>query len=179
MTIETSALQLLDSGERLIWSGRPNALRYAINKGMVPSLFGVVFFGFAVFWTYGAAKQSGLLFMLGGIPFLIIGLGFLLTPVWPVFRGARTTYALTNRRAIVDISGAFARGLSVPINQIRFVEMKPSAKGFGNVLFREIIGTEGNSIRRDDFIAIADADSVERLLRTAIGGSTPTGGTSV
>jgi hypothetical protein len=170
MTIETGASRLLDPGERLIWSGRPNAFRYAINQATVPFLFGLVFFGFAVFWIQGAGRYEGLLFMLAGIPFLVIGLGFVLCPVWHYIRGTRTSYVLTNRRAVVDIAGMFARRLSVPLRQIRFVETKPRSNSLGDILFRDVIGTEGGSIRHDGFIAIADFDRVETLLRAAIDG---------
>ena len=168
--IEIDASRLLDSGERLIWSGKPNPFRYAIKKGTTTFLFGLFFFGFAIFWTYGAANQSGMFFASFGIPFLVVGLGLVLSPAWHYFRGERAMYALTDHRAVIDISDMFPKRVSVPLKQIKFVELKRSGTGFGDVLFREIVssGGEGTSITRDGFFAIADVDSVDQLLRRAV-----------
>lgn len=147
---------------------------------MVTFLFGVVFFGFAVFWFEGAAKQSGLTFALFGAPFVIVGLGLVLSPFWHFFRGRQAIYALTDRRAVVDMPGWFPRRLSVPLGQIRFVEAKLSPNGFGDVLFREIIssgGEGGSSITRDGFVAVPGADQADRLLRAAIAKAPGAGGT--
>jgi hypothetical protein len=170
MTIEQDASQLLDPGERLIWSGKPGPLRYALNRGIFSFLFGLVFFGFAIFWTINAADQSSALFVFFGIPLLVFGLGFVLSPIWQFIRGGRSIYALTDRRAVIDISKVFPRRVSVPLSQIRLIEVRRSATGFGDVLFREIASSVsyGNSISRDGFIAIAEVDHVDQLLRSVI-----------
>jgi hypothetical protein len=174
MTIEPS---LTGPGERLLWSGRPVALRYALRKSMATFLFGLVFFSFAVFWVHGAAfaecrtatDSSGFPFFLYGIPFVAIRAGMLLSPLWHFWRGQRTRYALTDERAVIDTAGPFARRVSVPLHVIRFVELRGSTP-VGDVVFQESIVSDSNgaTARRDGFIAIADAARVEQLLRSTI-----------
>jgi hypothetical protein len=171
MTIDRN---LLDPGESVVWSGRPNALRYALTLSWYTFLFGIFFFGFSLVWisiAWGKAPKDGNFFFLFGIPFVVIGAGLVLSPLWHLWRGARATYALTNRRAVTVIDGLFARRLSVPLSQIRFVDVRASVSGFGNVYFKEtaVPGSEGGTtIKREGFIAIPDVPKVERLLRAEV-----------
>jgi hypothetical protein len=69
---------------------------------------------FAAFWiimasgmTKGVPRSLGpwMLFPLFGIPFLLVGLGVMLGPLW-VYLGARkTVYAVTEKRALAIGSG--------------------------------------------------------------------------
>jgi hypothetical protein len=174
MTIE---VPLTDPGERLIWSGNPDPSRYALRKVAYSFLSGIVFFGFSLFWIHtaytGESRGSNPLafhFWMFGIPFVIVGASLVLSPVWQFFRGMRTTYALTDRRAIMNISGPFPRHTSVPLNQVPFVEVLSSTDGPGHVLFQEGIASYSNRgmAQRNGFIAIADAAQVGQMLRNAI-----------
>ena len=164
----------LDSGERLIWAGRPQSASYALKKGALTFLFGIPFFAFAVFWTYTASSgptQGPIqFFWIWGLPFLAVGLGLVLSPGWYFLRAGRTTYTLTSRRAVIDSSGPFARRLSLPLEQIPFVELQGGAGGVGHVLFREVaVSNRNNGMpTKDGFIAIPDAEKVDRLLRDSI-----------
>ena len=129
-----------------------------------------------MFWIYGAymaenktTSQLGFPFWIFGIPFVIVGACMVLSPVWYLFRATTTTYALTDRRAIMDISGPFPRRTSVPINQMPFVDVRSSTEGPGHVLFQETISSYSRGMtQRDGFIAIADAAKVGQMLRSAI-----------
>ena len=175
MTIDP---RLIDADEKLLWSGRPSALRYAFKKSWSGFLFGLVFFGFSAFWIYGAATHGrnvegwmGIPFWAFGVPFLIVGGVMVLSPLWHLFRGLRTTYVLTNRRALTTTPPPFAQRLSVPLAQIRFIDMRPTADGTGDIyFFKETVtgDSDGQSVRRDGFIAIADVARAEQLLRRAI-----------
>ena len=169
--------QLTDPGERLIWSGHPDPSRYALRKASYSFLFGIFFFGFSLFWINGAytatSRGTNLLdfpFWMFGIPFVIAGAGMVLSPAWQYFRAARTTYALTDRRAITDIAGPFPRRTSVPLGQMPFVEVRASGNGPGHVLFQEAVASYGNRgmTQRDGFIGIADAAQVGQMLRNGI-----------
>src|SRR5262245_23325549 len=171
MTIESS---LLDSGERLLWSGRPEPSRFALRKGWMFALFGVPFLAFALFWTYTASKGAGPM-ELFGLPFIAVGLSVVAAPVWYFLRGTQTTYVLTPRRTITNTAGMFGSRTSVPLDQIRFVELRQASSRFGDVLFVEILSSQYQNWpnRRDGFIAVPDAASVERLLRQAIDKARP------
>jgi hypothetical protein len=170
MMIDPSVSQLLDPGERLIWSGKPNAFRYATNKSTVIFLFGLFFFGFSVFWMYGATNQSGGSFALFGTPFVLAGAGMVLSPIWHIWRGSKATYVLTSKRVLTVFTGLFARRISVPLRQIRFIDVRPNNDGDGDIYFKETAASdgEGTTIRREGFIAIPEVDQVERLLRETI-----------
>ncbi len=161
---------LVNPGEQLTWSGNPLPVRYALKKAAYPFVFGLFFFIFMVFWIQGATSQSGMEFGLLGLPGLAIGLGMLLSPVWYFFRGTQTTYALTDQRAIIDIAAPLPRHISVPLNQIPFVDVRASTHTTGDVLFRGAVESQMSigMIRPDGFIAIADAARVGQLLRSAI-----------
>jgi hypothetical protein len=166
---------ILDSGERLVWSGKPNPMGYAIYKGRWMFLIGIPFFAFSIFWISMAATGGGKAaqpfpFWLFGVPFIVIGAGLVLSPLWYFVRGTGTTYALTSKRAITDITGMFPLRTSIPLDQIRFVDLRQSASGAGDVLFHETTSSYGNnqSTRRDGFIAIPDARRVDQLLRSAM-----------
>jgi hypothetical protein len=177
----------LDPGEDILWTGRPDPLRLALRQGRWPFLIGVIFLLFAFMfmqmsWQLDAdlkrfsktikatdAPFSPMFFVFDYI-FLVLGLVGVLAPLWFWFRATRTRYALTNRRAVIDNAGPSARFISVPLQQISFIEHRPGAGGFGHVIFREVLrpGVDGWGPRGDGFIAIPDATQVERLVRTAI-----------
>lgn len=172
MTIDPG---LLDPGEALIWSGRTSPLVYAVRKGWGTFLFGIFFFTFAAFWTRVAARDGGQMgegipAWLFGVPFILVGASMLLSPLWHLWRGLHTAYALTSKRALIAIAGPFARRISVPLDQIRFVDVRPSSGGAGSIFFKETATSdgEGTTIGREGFVAIADVNRVEQLLRQAI-----------
>jgi len=166
----------LDPGERLIWSGQPEPRAYAWKKGWLSFLFGIPFFAFAVFWTTMASSFGGEgvagFFWLWGIPFLLVGLAMLLSPFWYYARAGRTSYVLTNRRAVIATSGPFPVRTSVPLEHVSFIEVESRADKSGNLLFREVMRMAGYGHNmgptKDGFIAIRDVENVERLFRDAL-----------
>ena len=67
----------LESGERLLWSGRPSS-RWLYPQDAVLIPFSVMWGGFAIFWEASALSNSGargsVIFPLWGIPFVAMGL---------------------------------------------------------------------------------------------------------
>ena len=133
--------QLLDPDERLLWVGTPaTGIRFT-PKAIGVSAFGLFFFGFAIFWTLGAATPllqgfTGempkgfswffVLFPLFGIPFIAVGYHMV---IGQYFRDARlrrhTRYALTNRRALIT-NWAGKRSLkSFPISAATVIDYQP------------------------------------------------------
>ena len=156
-------------GEKLIWSGRPSPIAYARRKGTRTFLLGIPFLAFALFWVAKASEAPGG-FWLFGIPFVLIGSGLVLSPLWFYFRAGRTAYALTSTRAIVEMAPPFAKKTSFPLASIRFVEIDGASERAGHVLFFETMARNrhGTTTVRDGFIAIADPERVDGLLRAAV-----------
>ncbi len=109
-------------------------------------------------------------FWLFGLLHVSVGMGMLLWPFWQGFRATRTHYVLTDRRTIIDVTAPFPRRVSIPLNQVDFVELRLRSAGLGDVLFQETkgFGHYGYSPIKDGFIAVDGAANVEQLLRTAI-----------
>ena len=81
--------ELVD-GEELIWTGQPRPSRFAI-RSLPIVLFGIPWTAFSLFWICGAAgfKPPDFtgpmdLFPLFGVPFVLIGIGMLASPLWMV-----------------------------------------------------------------------------------------------
>jgi hypothetical protein len=159
----------LEPGERLLWSGRPNALRYAQARGGINLIIGFAVLVFAQVWTARASGDGSQFAWVGAI-FFLIALALLLSPLWRMWRGLRTVYGLTDRRALTVVGGPFPRRISVPLHQIHSVELRQRPGNLGDVLFREIVrqGADTNVAGREGFITIAGADAVERLLLSSI-----------
>ena len=102
----------LQSGESLYWTGTADPARAALSV-LPAAIFGIPFAGFALFWmntafhatnafhksSDNAFTKSFTVFPLFGLPFLLIGLGIVLAPLWAYLKGRSTVYAVTNRRA--------------------------------------------------------------------------------
>jgi hypothetical protein len=174
--IEQIASSQLDGGERLLWSGAPAPGKAAL--GALPALLlAIPFTGFAVFWIWGAAQTASkapqhdgpwAFFPLFGLPFLLVGLGMLLAPLWAFLGAMKTVYALTDRRAII-ISGLGRRGVrsftSADIGDVMRVE---GSDGRGTVFFasRSVVNSKGfERPSRIGFVGIPDVRRVEELIR--------------
>jgi hypothetical protein len=137
----------LQSGETLYWTGTADPGRAALTA-LPASIFGIPFAGFALFWisqayhaTSAMSKSSqnaftkGFnLFPLFGVPFLLIGLGVILAPLWAFLKGRSTVYAVTNQRVIV-ITGEGNRSVkSYTPADIVSVEHRERPDGSGDIL---------------------------------------------
>jgi hypothetical protein len=134
----TTSLQFaLDRGERQLWAGVPRqgiAFRGA-DVFMIP--FSLLWGGFAVFWEATVARTNAPgFFVLWGIPFVLVG--FYIT-VGRFFidarRRARTTYAVTSDRVIIN-SGIFApTSKSLNVRTISDVTLQERPNGTGTITF--------------------------------------------
>ncbi len=130
----------LDPGERLIWSGQPQQgfLLSLSDALMIP--FSLIWCGFACFWEYEALNGGApILFMLWGIPFLLVGLYLIFGRfLFDMDRRRRTYYALTNRRAII-ISEFFGRNVkSLELSLLPEINIYVRDNGKGTILFGPI-----------------------------------------
>jgi hypothetical protein len=99
----------LESGEPLLWSGKPDNRRWLYQQDWFLVPFSVLWGGFAIFWEVSvlssAAARSSVVFPLFGVPFVLIGL-YLMVGRFFARRWIRrrTLYAVTDRRAIAIAS---------------------------------------------------------------------------
>lgn len=178
-------LRELDEGEELLWVGQPVPAKM-LKKALPSTLFAIPWTAFAVFWTVGAATGGGL-FGLFGVPFILIGLGMFATPLWAWRDAQRTVYALTTRRALVLAPSSLSLSpvksvlqvTSFPRSELATLSRTEASDGSGDLVFHEVTRTdsEGSSrTERRGFLAVADVQRVERLLRARLLPDTPADG---
>lgn len=167
----------LDEDEHIVWQAQPKPGLYS-RRAWPIVLFGIPWTGFAVFWIFGAAGfkwptfQSGAdLFPLFGVPFVLIGLGLLSTPLWMRRAARRTIYVITDRRAIV-IGGAWALNVeSFQPSRLHEIRRKQRRDGSGDLIFRTEVSQNRDGRTRESpvgFMAIADVKGVEDLIRDLV-----------
>lgn len=190
---EATLHQELGHGERLVWASQPR-IAALVGRGLPLALFGVPFFGFAVFWTCMAVwMTSGVqsatppspaalryVFPLFGIPFLLIGAAMLLSPAGMWIKARRTVYGLTNQRAIV-VLGTLRGGWEVRSYRpadLRHITRIENSDGSGDLIFDRVVAPRSARgrgrwlppIRRMGlgFMCIRDVHEVERVVRQTL-----------
>ena len=102
--------QYLRADERLLWHGTPDAgvLFTPEDAFLIP--FSILWCGFAIFWESSViGGNAPFFFRLWGIPFVVIGLYFVVGRFfYKSYRKRRTMYAITTRRAMMVESRTFA-----------------------------------------------------------------------
>ncbi|HEV7260103.1 MAG TPA: hypothetical protein VGN82_20125 [Bosea sp. (in: a-proteobacteria)] len=155
---------LLDAGETLIWWGSPEPRRFAMRGAAIKVPFMLFFVGFSIFWMIGAAKAGGFVWTFG-LLFFGVGLWGLGEPLRRYRDASGMRYVVTDQRTIVAAPGWQKSFL---IRTLPFIEVNASKPPLGDVLFFnvEISNSEGpNTIERDGFIGIPEAEAVAREMR--------------
>jgi hypothetical protein len=147
----------LQSGESLYWTGAADPRRAAF-AALPFGLFGIPFAGFALFWITAAYRGTQSLsksgnsfthafsvFPLFGVPFLLIGLGVILTPLWVYLKCLSTVYAVTNQRVMIITGGSSRSVKSCTPADIVSVDHRERPDGSGDVLIRTTAQTRTNN----------------------------------
>lgn len=124
-------------GERLIWTGRPKqglAFR-SLDVFLIP--FSIVWCSFAVFWTF-AVTGSAMPF-----PFAFIGPLFVMVGLYFVFgrffidmlSRAKTTYALTSKRALILKSGGRSNLVAIDLLGEKEISLKGAGSERASITF--------------------------------------------
>jgi hypothetical protein len=108
-------------------------------------------------------------FPLFGLPFLFVGLGIMLAPLWAWMGAAKTVYAVSSDRLVI-IKGGSVRSFAP--DEIENLERRERPDGSGDVIFRrDYVRTRSRRgsrtrVRRDGFFGIPDVRRVEDEIRT-------------
>ena len=167
MTIEAKSLE---PGERLLWHGMPDVGTYYRRRNPVGFSKGLALLAGAVILAGGAYLYADTSF---AFPWWLLPVLLAAALVYLPLRvrqdARRTSYALTDRRAIIERPGVLLRNrVSVPYSEIERIEVRNG--NFGDLLFRDYVtqSEDGFQVTRDGFFAIANVREVERLLRSAM-----------
>lgn len=181
--LETQVRAELQTGERLVWVGQPRPdLVMRAAYFLVP--FGLLFGGFAVFWITTASSFRGGggpalfdFFPCFGIPFVLIGLALVASPVWLRRKAGNTVYALTDRRAILWEPGWFGAVTvrSYAAAGLGRMARRDRAGGAGDLVFEEFVTSSTNSdghtsstTHQRGFLCIDRVREVEDLVRRTL-----------
>jgi hypothetical protein len=173
--LEDKVKRELESGERILWMEQPIP-RYFTAMSTGAFLFAIPWTAFAVFWMCGAAgfklpdfSKGGFgLFPLFGLPFVLIGIGMLSTPLWVYRRAFKTVYVITDRRAITFDAGWKTTIRSYAPAQLQNIHRKEKRDGSGDVVLGQRVwsGSQGRQQTQDlGFLNIRDPKTVEQMLR--------------
>jgi hypothetical protein len=93
--------QELIGGERLLWSGRPDPSRHFDRSDRFLIPFSLLWGGFAIFWEASVIQEGWGFGVVWGIPFVAMGLYFIVGRFFVKARKKRRThYAVTDRRVL-------------------------------------------------------------------------------
>jgi hypothetical protein len=168
----------LQSGESLYWTGVADPRRSAL-MALPASLFGIPFAGFALFWMTSAYHATSAMsrsssnsftrgfavFPLFGLPFLLIGLGIILTPLWVYLKGLSTVYAVTSQRVMIITGGSSRSVKSCTPADIVSVDHRERPDGSGDVLIRTTAQTRTNNSVSQVTLGLFGVSNVKEVAR--------------
>jgi hypothetical protein len=164
--------------EKIRWIEQPIP-RYFTPRAKAYFLFGIPWTAFIIFWILGASVSwwakggggSGVMTVFG-IPFLLIGLGLLSSPLWAYRRALKTIYVITDRRAITFGGGSSTTINSYPPEKLKDVYRKEHKDGTGDVIIlRHEWQNSDDQYRVEEvgFLRVRDPQGVERILKKLAG----------
>lgn len=142
----------MDTTERLMWSGRPpQGLRF--RKSDIPAvIFGLVWTGFAAFWTWGIWHREMEIIptAMGGMMILIGVHQFLGRFFVDSYVRARTYYGVSDHRMVILKAGPPRNLESLSLAELPDVRLEPEGMDGGVIRFApdEMVIVRGSGRRR-------------------------------
>ncbi len=127
----------LNPAERIIWSGQPQQglLLRPIDAFMIP--FSLLWCGFAFFWELGVISDGApFIFMIWGIPFILVGLYFVFGKfLVDNLQRKKTYYALTDQRALIISRLHTQTTRTIKYKKITDISISTKSNGKGTITF--------------------------------------------
>jgi hypothetical protein len=173
------------AGDPPRWTGQPSS-RSAFWKSLPIWLFAVPWTAFALFWEVmalgglfglgGAGRGQGPwlagLFVLFGLPFVVVGLGMMAAPFWMARRARRSAWVVTARRiASLMLTRRGVTVRTILARNLLAIERTENADGSGGLklLFGEGRDSDGDKVERAETIeGVQDVRRVEQLIRAVL-----------
>lgn len=158
----------LESGERIQWMSMPIP-RFFTPRATALFLFAIPWTAFSVFFSWG---PGDFMFVLFGLPFILIGLGLLSSPLWAYRKALKTVYVITDRRAITFDGGWSTTIRSYPPSKLQDVYRKEKKDGSGDVIIARGAWRDSDGHRQSEelgFLRIANPKEVEQMLKQLAG----------
>ena len=160
----------LEPGESIRWMEQPIP-KFFTPVSIGAFLFAIPWTAFAVFWICGASgfkmpNFSGggfAFFPLFGLPFVLVGFGMLLSPVWLYRKAFKTVYVITNSLAITFDAGWTTTIRSYRPDQLREVYRKERRNGVGDVILGKRVWTDSDNDRRSMEVGFMNVREAKRV----------------
>ncbi len=127
----------LDSGERLLWAGRPiQGIKFrGTDVFMIP--FSLLWGGFAIFWEVSVISSGApFFFSLFGVPFVVVGLYIIFGRFFVEAKQRQNTfYGLSNQRIIIASGVLRKKVKSLNLRTLTDITLSESASGSGSISF--------------------------------------------
>jgi hypothetical protein len=161
----------LSPDERLVWIGQPR-LDLAVRPAYFLVPFGVFFTGFALVWIVVATLITFGIMAPCGLPFVAVGVGLIVSPLWLRAIARKTVYALSDRRAIIWQPSWFGRVTVQSFTAAGLGQMSRTERqdGTGDLVFQVYttgFGEDAQTVRRG-FMGIDRVRDVEQLVRNTL-----------
>jgi len=163
----------LDPDEQVLWWAQPKLSRFA-RQALPAFLFAIPWTAFAVFWMCGAAgfqvpdfSEGRHFFALFGLPFVLVGLAMLSSPLWMMRKARRTVYVVTQSRAILFEGGWGTTIRSFGPEKLTEMIRRENRDGSGDLLFEQRARTDsegGRSTTEVGFLGIEGVRDIEKVL---------------
>ncbi len=172
--LQEAVARELEPGESITWIDMP------VPKFFTPAstsafLFAIPWTAFALFWVAGASgfqvpdfKEGSDLFPLFGLPFVLIGVAMLSSPIWAYKKAFRTVYVITDRRAITFEGGRTTTIRSYPPDSLYEIYREERKDGTGDVLISRRTWRDSDGDRQSEalgFLRIRNPKEVEGMLK--------------
>lgn len=162
----------LEPRESIKWIGMPIP-RFFSGRSVGSFLFAIPWTAFAVFWMWGAWHQSNNLpFTLFGVPFVLIGIGLLSTPLFTYWKSFKTVYVITDRRAITFDGGWSTTIRSYPPNRLLEIYRREKKDGTGDVVIFRRAWRDSDGDRQSEelgFLRVENPKEIENMLNKLAG----------
>ncbi len=167
--------EVAPDGESVVWFGQPNPVSFALTALPV-FIFAIPWTGFALFWMYGAAGfefpkdfsgDAFSFFPLFGLPFVLVGIAMLSSPLFSYAKAFRTLYIVTNKSVRIVTLGRTKKVETYIANDIGKIERKEKPDGSGDIIFKYDVRFDSNNKRREKpigFYGVPDVRSIEQHL---------------
>ena len=153
------------SDEKPRWIGYPMPGKYALKQGIPMFLFAIPWTGFSASFEVGAIRSGSAFALLWGVPFVIIGLRLLASPLWEYWRARRTIYVVSDQRVLI-LGGLLRPSTqSFAPSDIGPLDVDAADDGSGSVIFSEhrTRDAEGGwNVEKIGFIAVPRVREAER-----------------
>lgn len=152
----------LPEDEKILWAGKPEFYLFSVTDiFLIP--FSLVWGGFAIFWEVMVLfikDKSGhgppIIFLLFGIPFVLVGLYLIFGRfIFKAWKTRNTFYAVTDKRVMV-LSRLIGRNLETAyINSLPGINKSVRSNGTGTIIFGNFpafSSLDTNQIFRQNYI---------------------------